>query len=223
MTEYYNLPVRFTEEEREKYAAWGIKKQKVETPFGILFLLLNVAAIFGTFVILVGIFGDVRSANLFIDSGFGLGSLIFNFVLIILFMLIYKPLDMLCDKIMKRPEDPRMLRMEPCVAGMKYKLLQKKDVLCSGILSWDEWDRAVCPQTNQIWIEGECLRIGANTVKTIYPKGKQHIWMDHPAEKIVGTIQLEKIQRIMKGYLASLEEQKREEEWRAHNECNLQA
>lgn len=30
--------------------------------------------------------------------------------------------------------------------------------------------------------------------------------MDHPNEKIVGTIQLEKIQRLMKGYLASLEE-----------------
>ena len=29
MTEKYDLPIKFTEEERKAYAAWGIKKEKV--------------------------------------------------------------------------------------------------------------------------------------------------------------------------------------------------
>lgn len=60
-------------------------------------------------------------------------------------------------------------------------------------------------------------RVGAGC----FAKGKRHKWMERPDEKIVGTIQLKKIQRMMKGYLASLEEQKREEAWRRQNECDV--
>ena len=40
MTERYELPVLFTEEERNTYAAWGIKKEKVLMPFAITTVLL---------------------------------------------------------------------------------------------------------------------------------------------------------------------------------------
>ena len=33
--EKYELPIKFTEEERAAYATWGIKKEKVLVPFGI--------------------------------------------------------------------------------------------------------------------------------------------------------------------------------------------
>ena len=32
MYEKYELPIRFTEEQRKKYAEWGIKKEKVLMP-----------------------------------------------------------------------------------------------------------------------------------------------------------------------------------------------
>jgi len=41
--------------------------------------------------------------------------------------------------------------------------------------------------------------------------------MDHPAEQITGTISLAHIRKNMQGYRASLEEQKREAEWRRQN------
>ena len=42
MTERYELPVLFTEEERNAYAAWGIKKEKVLMPFAIATVLIYV-------------------------------------------------------------------------------------------------------------------------------------------------------------------------------------
>ena len=42
MTERYELPVLFTEEERNTYVAWGIKKEKVLMPFAIATILIYV-------------------------------------------------------------------------------------------------------------------------------------------------------------------------------------
>ena len=42
MTENYELPVLFTEEERKAYASWGIKKEKVLIPFAIATILIYV-------------------------------------------------------------------------------------------------------------------------------------------------------------------------------------
>lgn len=42
MTERYELPILFTEEERNTYAAWGIKKEKVLMPFAIATILIYV-------------------------------------------------------------------------------------------------------------------------------------------------------------------------------------
>ena len=42
MTERYELSVLFTEEERNTYAAWGIKKEKVLMPFAIATVLIYV-------------------------------------------------------------------------------------------------------------------------------------------------------------------------------------
>lgn len=135
MTEYYNLPVHFTEDEREKYAAWGIKKEKVKTPFTVLFLLLDVLAGASTICILANIFGGVQMANFLIRTDSAVSTLVFDVCFIGLGFLTIKPLDMLCDKIFKRPQAPCMLRLEPGITGMQYKLFRKKEVLCKGILS----------------------------------------------------------------------------------------
>lgn len=76
---------------------------------------------------------------------------------------------------------------------------------------------AVNPDTNRIYIEGQWLTIGANTLETIYPEENRKLWRDHPEEKIDGTIRLATIQKNMEGYLASLKEKKREAEWRKAN------
>ena len=50
MTENYELPVLFTEEERNAYAAWGIKKEKVLIPFAIATVLIY--AVTAAFVVM---------------------------------------------------------------------------------------------------------------------------------------------------------------------------
>ena len=40
MTENYELPVLFTEEERKAYASWGIKKEKLLMPLAIATILI---------------------------------------------------------------------------------------------------------------------------------------------------------------------------------------
>lgn len=127
------------------------------------------------------------------------------------------PLDWLLDKIMHRPEEPKMLQVTPKETGVSYFLLRGTTVLAQGMLTWDAWEAALTVETNEILLEGQRLRIGSNTIASIYPPEKQKPWMDHPAEQITGTISLAHIRKNMQGYRACLEEQKREAEWRRQN------
>lgn len=127
------------------------------------------------------------------------------------------PLDWLLDKIMHRPEEPKMLQVTPKETGVSYFLLRGTTVLAQGMLTWDAWEAALAVETNEILLEGQRLRIGSNTIASIYPPEKQKPWMDHPAEQITGTISLAHIRKNMQGYRASLKEQKREAEWRRQN------
>ncbi len=213
MIEQYNLPVLFTEEERRRYAEWGIKKSKIFMPFCVIVILMNFLVIVGTFLYFLKARDRFSPFSLYlytrgkIVSGFSYG------IATLLPFLILKPLEWIFDKIFKKPKDPKMLCLKPTIKGVQYELIRKNNVLLKGILSWEEWKTVVYPDTNQIWIQDQCLEIQANTIETIYPQNYRRKWMDYPEEKIIGTINLGKIQKNMEGYLASLEEQKREKEW----------
>lgn len=213
MREEYRLPVQFSKEERAQYAAWGIKKNKVETPLIVAVICIDLTVTILTLLFLTESLGSLSELNWFLRAWGDKVSDVTYVLVILLSILAIKPLDLLLDWIFGKPKPPRVLVLEPQVNGMQYTLTQGKETLCRGLLPWAEWDMAVLPLTNQIWIEGQCLTIGPNTVQTIYPKEKQKPWMEHPDLKLSGNIHLEEIQRKMEGYLASLEEQEREAEW----------
>lgn len=127
------------------------------------------------------------------------------------------PLDWLFDKIMHRPEQPKILQVTLKETGVSYLILRGTTVLAQGLLPWEAWEDALAVETNEILLEGQRLRIGGNTITSIYPPEKQKPWMDHPAEQITGTISLAHIWKNMQGYRAALEEQIREAEWRRQN------
>lgn len=213
MPEYYNLPVLYNEEERAQYAVWGMKKNKVSFLYTISMLISMAIVMTITFLYYMNVGRRDGQFYVFINT---VGPLVNNVAyaaILILWAMLFKPIDWILDWIWKRPDEPRMLRLEPSIQGVRYTLSRKKEVLSEGILSWDQWDSAVLAQTNQILIDGEWLNIGKNSVKSIYPPHHRHPFMDHPAEKIVGPIDLKTVQRNLDGYLASLEEQKREAEW----------
>lgn len=213
MTEYYNLPVRFTEEERARYAAWGMKKEKTLKPFGTILVLIDLAVTACTVLYLLGLMRNESGVYVRLVAGSKWLACAGEFAVVTLSFLIIKPLDLLCDKIYKKPKTSRMVRLEPKPLGVQYELTQGKEVLLQGILLWDEWEKAVDVKRNELWLPDEWLPIGANTIETIYPEHKRHKWMDRPAEKSVGTIKLGEIQNNIQGYIASLEEQEREAAW----------
>ncbi len=217
MPEYYNLPVLFTEEERRSYAAWGIKKSKALKPFAIITIIIDILVALGTFLYFFHAMGGANNLFLYIATWGETAGSVSYCIAIIFTILTVKPLDWILDTILKKPQPPKMLRLEPTAQGVQYQLFREKKLLSQGLLSWNEWQSAVNHLTNQIWIERQCLTIGANTIESIYPRDKRHKWMDHPAEKIVGTISLGKIQKNLEGYLASLEEQEKEAEWLKQN------
>lgn len=219
MKETYYLPVLFTEDERRRYAEWGIKKEKVLMPFAIITILIDLLVVLGTVVYFFLVREREPYFSMYLSAwGTVITSVTYG-VAIVLTILIIKPLDLILDKIFQKPQDPKMLCLTPTVHGIDYAICQGKNILLKGILDWNDWKNAVLVETNELSIKGMSLRIGTNTIESIYPEGKQKQWMDRPEEKISNSVNLGVISRNFEGYLASLEEQKKEEEW--IKQCNM--
>ena len=186
-------------------------------PFAVATILIDAFVLCATVVYLLAVRRQTPAFSVWISCWGGLVGDVSYGVALVLTVLILKPLDWLFDKIMHRPEEPKMLQVTPKETGVSYFLLRGTTVLAQGMLTWDAWEAALTVETNEILLEGQRLRIGSNTIASIYPPEKQKPWMDHPAEQITGTISLAYIRENMQGYRASLEEQKREAEWRRQN------
>ncbi len=217
MIETYDLPILFSEEERRRYAQWGIKREKFATPLMVLVLVLDLVLVVGTLLYLIGFLKQMPGLFLFLTRQTPFFTLVGNALFVVVSLFVYKPLELLFDLLHGRPDDPRTLRLVPRPRGMNYQLLLKKKELARGSIPWNEWDRFVKAKENQILIEGEWLTIGANTRENIYPKNQQRPWLEVPGEKIVTPIELGRIRRNMDGYLASLEEKEKEKAWAEQN------
>lgn len=213
MTEYYNLPVLYTEEERQRYRAWGIKKEKTLMPFAFVVIVIDVLVLLATVLYLFGVRSREPYFSTFLSAWGGVVGDVAYAVMVLATILVVKPMDWIFDRIFQKPQDPKTLRLEPREDGVVYTVSCREKMLQQGRFSWEEWNRAVNSETNQVYIEGQWLTIGANTIESIYPEGKRGRWMDRPEEKIDGTINLATIQRNLEGYRASLEEKKKEMEW----------
>ena len=217
ITEKYYLPVLFTEEERRRYAEWGIKKEKALLPFAVITIMLDLLVFLGTLAYFLMVREKEPFFSAYIAAWGGSVTKVAYGVAIVLTILIVKPLDLILDQIFKKPQDPKQLCLMPTVQGVCYTICQNKNTLLEGILAWDDWKRAISVEKNEICIENLVLQIGANTIESIYPKEKQNRWMDRPEEKIRNSVHVGTIAKNFEGYLASLKEQKREEAWARQN------
>lgn len=213
MEEKYYLPVLFTEEERIKYAEWGMKKEKVLVPYAIITIFLDLFVVIGTVIYMFWVREKEPYFSVYLSAFGELILKISNVIILLMTVMILKPMDLLLNFLFRKPSGPKMLCLTPMELGIHYVLIQDKNTLVEGDLDWSEWENVIAPETNEICIEGEVLRIGANTIETIYPEGKRRSWMNRPDESIKNSIKLKKISQNFKGYLASLEERKKEETW----------
>ena len=109
--ETYHLPVLYTEDERSSYAVWGIKKEKLLLPFAVVTIIIDAFVLCATVVYLFVIQRQTPAFSVWISCWGGLVGDVSYGVALVLTVLILKPLDWLLDKIMHRPEEPKILQV----------------------------------------------------------------------------------------------------------------
>ncbi len=119
---------------------------------------------------------------------------------VLMTILLLGPLNLILDKLWKKPAEPMMLIVEPEGTNVKVRLGSG-----SG--------RAQNPKDNTIYYQRKWYRVGENTIENIYPAKNRHPWMDHPENKASGITSVQRLTDILKGYEASLEAARREQEW----------
>ena len=215
MTESYELPVLFTEEERKAYAAWGIKKEKVLMPFAVITILIYLAAA----VLVVGKVWGVRESDHLLFQMLVLGDGIPELtgaLAVFMTILLLGPLNFILDKLWKKPAEPLCLCVVPEDGAVKVVARGSREGISGSpaeIHPLTELAAFLNPEDNTICYQKKWYRIGENTIENIYPPQKRHPWMDHPENKASGILSVQRLTEILKGYGASLEAARKEQEW----------
>lgn len=215
--ENYYLPVLFTETERENYAKWGMKKEKFLIPYAIIVILIDLFVGAETILFLSNKALDIPYFSIWSSHWGSLIMKVSSLLALVLTILFLKPLDILLNYIYKKPQNPATIRLTPTMEGVNYAILHDKEESACGLIDWTKWDTAILPASNELIIQNKKYKIGTNTIKTIYPQDKQKPWLDRPDERVRNSINLTVIDQNFKGFLASLEEKKKEEEWIKQN------
>ena len=215
MTENYELPVLFTEEERKAYASWGIKKEKLLMPFAIATILIY--AVTAAFVVMK-VWG-VRDSDHVLFQMLVLGDWIpelTGVLAVLMTILLLGPLNFILDKLWKKPAEPLWLCVTPERRTVKVAVREERNGESrtpAEIYPLTELETFLNPADNTICYQKKWYRIGENTIENIYPPEKQHPWMDHPENKASGIIDVQRLMEILKGYEASLKAARKECEW----------
>ena len=135
MYEKYELPIRFTEEQRKKYAEWGIKKGKVLMPMAAVTIGIDLL----TVLWVVGRVWLIRESDpiwfQIICQNDGIGE-ISSTIAIILTFLILKPIDLILDKIWHRPEGTEWLEVGLTENGVTVKRTYRAGDAGTGVDKW---------------------------------------------------------------------------------------
>ena len=191
MTESYELQVLFTEEERNTYADWGIKKEKVLMPFAIATVLIYVVT--AAFVVMK-VWG-VRDSDHVLFQMLVLGDWIPELtgtlaVLMTILLLGHKA---------QTGREENLKNRKMATETESYPLAQLFAFLN--------------PKDNTICYQKKWYTIGENTIENIYPAKYRHPWMEHPENKASAITDVQRLTDILKGYEASLEAARKEQEW----------
>lgn len=215
MQEYYELPIRFTEDQRYAYARWGLRKEKTLLPFGVFALLIYIMVFIEILLKIWHVrYVDYMLFQVLVQNA-PLGTIV-NVLGIIITILLLGPLEFILDRIWKKPALPLRLKVELAESSIIISQINDKGKVVgenterhelSEYRTWLDSDE------NMIYYHNEWAVIGQNTIETIYPIGKQHIWMDHPNNKPRDIVSVQQLASIIEGYLASLEEMRKEKEW----------
>ena len=195
MTESYELQVLFTEEERNTYADWGIKKEKVLIPFAIATILIYVMT--AAFVVMK-VWG-VRDSDHVLFQMLVLGDWIpelTGVLAILMTILLPGPLNFILDKIWKKPAEPMTLIIEPEGTNVKIRKAQtdREENLKNRKMATETESYPLTqlfaflnPEDNTICYQKKWYIIGENTIENIYPAKYRHPWMEENVKALLQT------------------------------------
>lgn len=215
MTECYELPILFTEEERKAYASWGIKKEKALMPFAIATILIYVVT--AAFVVMK-VWG-VRDSDHVLFQMLVLGDWIpelTGVLAVLMTILLLGPLNYILDRVWKKPAEPLWLCVTPERRTVKVAVREERDGESRTpveIHPLSDLSDFLNPRDNTVYYHRKWYRIGENTIENIYPQEKRHSWMDHPENKASAITDVQRLTDILKGYEVSLEAACKEQEW----------
>jgi hypothetical protein len=218
--ERYILPVKFTEEERQHYAFWGLKKRKLLLPMVIVFavlLLISVAAQVLGYIRLYRI--DYWLFRHELSGAAGDGTSFIGYfstaAMLVIFGLIVKVTDVIFDLIHKAPDFVRHLTitMDPEARTAVIEVIRKKIVEKRIQIDICDLPDLLNTETNSITADNAVYPIGNNTVKNIYPGERHAEGLEHPPILPRSIDEVSKMNEIVDGIMAAIQVKQKEMQW----------
>lgn len=222
VVEVYDLPVKFTEEEREYYANWGIKRQKLLIPlFVISGIVIGITISF--FVIkLVGLYHtDYWRYKSFIWS-VNIWGPIAGIVITVILVCVNMLLNFGFDCIHKKPNFLKKVQiliednngMSQLPSNIKMVLWKNKKQMEQQEIALDSLDTYFDVEDNCIFLNDNRYEIGANTIESIYPQEMHHKrWLEQPDCRAGAILRVERMKDILEDYKAALAVKEKEQTW----------
>ena len=137
-------------------------------------------------------------------------------------ILLLGPLNYILDRLWRKPAEPMTLIVEP--EGMNVKIHKaqtgreenpknRKMAMETESYPLAQLFAFLNPKDNTICYQKKWYTIGENTIENIYPAKYRHPWMEHPENKASAITDVQRLTDILKGYEASLEAARKEQEW----------
>lgn len=222
MNEIYNLPIKFTDEERKKYELWGLKEAKFSSITSILIIIIAIIITLYKYSIVFGFYesdywqykleiwqltgqnGSV--AKLFTSSFF------LDVILIIVCVLFSKLMDLIF-KVCYKPINQKHIEIKLIPTNFKAELrvLEKNKILNQEIIDLNLLKNHLNLENNSIKINDYIYAIGINNKKNIYTKPEKHF--SEPVLYKNSISDISHFSNVITGLINSLEEKQKEVKW----------
>ena len=177
--ETYHLPILYTEDEAQQLRRVGHKKENCccRSPFTTI--LIDAFVLCATVVYLFVKQRQTPAFSVWISCWGGLVGDVSYGVALVLTVLILKPLDWLLDKIMHRPEEPKMPGVTPKGNGRLVFPASRYNGTCAGMLTWDAWEAALAVETDEDIARGgrDCGSEAIRSHRSIRLRNRSRGWI----------------------------------------------
>lgn len=228
MKEFYNFPIKFNNEEREKYKLWGLKEAKFLKISSIIIVIVAILIAIYKYSIIFGFYeSDYWQYKLEVWGLTGQNSsftqlftvsFFIDIILIVICILLTKFMDLIF-KLCYKPIVQKHIEIiiEPNSNQAILRLLEKDKLLNQEIVALELIKNNLDLKNNGIIVNNKPYIIGANNRKNIYLDMKPLPYLTEPTQYKNNITDLSHFNNIVDGLLKSFEEQKKEINWKNSN------